>query len=197
MTWQTCKTAVVSWTILDENTNHRFFWKQKHAKIGYISSGVCVLWTSITHIGSMGKWYIHRHEMVDFYGFHVGKYTSPMDPMGNSMHGIFTYNVVGQYSIHGGLEGTKTKNISVNNSPWHIMKSRSYLLEVHETNTSEFPLGPRRSAHGDKVADFNGIKPSKKKCLFSWNLRILLSLLVDSSLPTKKQPSQAKLLWSK
>ena len=23
--------------------------------------------------------------MVDFYGFHVGKYTSPMDPMGNFM----------------------------------------------------------------------------------------------------------------
>ena len=78
---------------------------------------VCVLWTSITHIGSMGQWYIHLDEMVDFYGFHVGKYTSPMDPMGTSMHGIFTYNVVGQYSIHGGLEGTKTKNISVKNSP--------------------------------------------------------------------------------
>ena len=63
----------------------------------------------------MGKWYIHLHEMVDFYGFNVGKYTSPMDPMGNSMHGKNIYNVVGQYSIYGGLEGTKTKNISVKN----------------------------------------------------------------------------------
>ena len=53
--------------------------------------------------------------MVDFYGFNVGKYTSPMDPMGNSMHGKNIYNVVGQYSIYGGLEGTKTKNISVKN----------------------------------------------------------------------------------
>ena len=26
-------------------------------------------------------WYIYLH-LVDFYGFHVGKYTSPMDPMG-------------------------------------------------------------------------------------------------------------------
>ena len=26
-------------------------------------------------------WYIYVY-MVDFYGFHVGKYTSPMDPMG-------------------------------------------------------------------------------------------------------------------
>ena len=27
------------------------------------------------------EWYIHLH-LVDFYGFHVGKYTSPMDPYG-------------------------------------------------------------------------------------------------------------------
>ena len=26
-------------------------------------------------------WYIYLH-LVDFYGFHVGKYTRPMDPMG-------------------------------------------------------------------------------------------------------------------
>ncbi len=26
-------------------------------------------------------WYIYLH-LVDFYGFHVGKYTSPMDGMG-------------------------------------------------------------------------------------------------------------------
>ena len=26
-------------------------------------------------------WYIYLH-LVDFYGFHVGKYTSPMDAMG-------------------------------------------------------------------------------------------------------------------
>ena len=26
-------------------------------------------------------WYVYLH-LVDFYGFHVGKYTSPMDPMG-------------------------------------------------------------------------------------------------------------------
>ena len=26
-------------------------------------------------------WYIYLY-LVDFYGFHVGKYTSPMDPLG-------------------------------------------------------------------------------------------------------------------
>ena len=38
--------------------------------------------------------------MVDFYGFHVGKYTSPMDPMGFEAHqtttvggGLFVSNV--------------------------------------------------------------------------------------------------------
>ena len=28
--------------------------------------------------------------MVDFYGFHVGKYASPMDPMGES---IYSWNI--------------------------------------------------------------------------------------------------------
>ena len=29
--------------------------------------------------------YIYVH-LVDFYGFHVGKYTSPMDSTGNAIH---------------------------------------------------------------------------------------------------------------
>ena len=29
--------------------------------------------------------------MVDFYGFHVGKYTSPMDPMGLKLRNIFCW----------------------------------------------------------------------------------------------------------
>ena len=28
------------------------------------------------------NWYIYRHEWLIFYGFHVGRYTSPMDGMG-------------------------------------------------------------------------------------------------------------------
>ena len=39
-------------------------------------------WQKQTHI-IHGNWYIYLHLVVDFYGFHVGKYTSPMDPMGN------------------------------------------------------------------------------------------------------------------
>ena len=34
---------------------------------------------SLTH--RIHVWYIYLH-LVDFYAFHVGKYTSPMDPMG-------------------------------------------------------------------------------------------------------------------
>ena len=30
---------------------------------------------------TMHVWYIYLH-LLDFYGVHVGKYTSPMDPMG-------------------------------------------------------------------------------------------------------------------
>ena len=30
----------------------------------------------------MGRLYIYLHHLVDFYGFHVGKYTGPMDGMG-------------------------------------------------------------------------------------------------------------------
>ena len=35
-------------------------------------------------IGSMGRWmvYLYTYMNVDFYGFHAGKCTSPMDPMG-------------------------------------------------------------------------------------------------------------------
>ena len=29
--------------------------------------------------------------MVDFYGFHVGKYTSPMDPMGMNLNCFFFF----------------------------------------------------------------------------------------------------------
>ena len=36
----------------------------------------------ISHDGSMGRTVYLPTWMVDFYGFHVGKYTSPMDPMG-------------------------------------------------------------------------------------------------------------------
>ena len=38
-------------------------------------------WTSICLPLRIHVWYIYLH-LVDFYGFHVGKYTSPMDPMG-------------------------------------------------------------------------------------------------------------------
>ena len=33
-------------------------------------------------IGSTYVWFICLH-LLEFYGLHVGKYTSPMDPMGN------------------------------------------------------------------------------------------------------------------
>ena len=33
-------------------------------------------------IGSMGRLHIYLHDLVDFYGVHVGKYTSPMDGKG-------------------------------------------------------------------------------------------------------------------
>ena len=38
-----------------------------------------------TPIGSHGTSQVYFPDpwMVDFYGFHVGEYTSPMDPMGN------------------------------------------------------------------------------------------------------------------
>ena len=35
--------------------------------------------------GFHGKWYIYLHEWWIFCGFHVGKYTSLMDPMGMEM----------------------------------------------------------------------------------------------------------------
>ena len=39
-------------------------------------------WQIFFAIPSMyGLWYIYLH-LVDFYGFHVGKYNSPMDMMG-------------------------------------------------------------------------------------------------------------------
>ena len=39
------------------------------------------------HSHRIHVWYIYLH-MVDFYGFHVGKYTSPMDPMGLYRGGV-------------------------------------------------------------------------------------------------------------
>ena len=33
----------------------------------------------------MYVWYIYIHEWFFFYGFHVAKYTSPMDPLGVNM----------------------------------------------------------------------------------------------------------------
>jgi len=130
-------------------------------------------------MGKWWKWYIHIHEMVDFYGFHVGKYTSPMDPMGNSMHGIITYNVVGQYSIHGGLEGTKTKNISVNNLPWHIMKSRSYdqnpFGSPRNKNFRIPPWTPKICTWWQSCRKSRASSPQKKR----------MSLFVKSPNPTK------------
>ena len=65
----------------------------------------------------MEKWYIYLHDMVDFYGFHVAKYTSPMDTMGwkkttlslkhNYIHpGRLTWNIVMEVFRSGENEGT-------------------------------------------------------------------------------------------
>ena len=50
-----------------------------HRFHSHFSESVLVVHGFISH--RIHVWYISLH-LVDFYGFHVGKYTSPMDPMG-------------------------------------------------------------------------------------------------------------------
>ncbi len=64
-----------------------FFWISRFLATIPMNSGLALFPTLLaykTHDGSMGRLYIvylPTAWMVDFYGFHVGKYTSPMDPM--------------------------------------------------------------------------------------------------------------------
>ena len=64
--------------------------EKKHTSQSFLFIGMLMgIWDSIIFklsfllvpIGSMGLVYLPTW-MVDFYGFHVGKYTSPMDTMG-------------------------------------------------------------------------------------------------------------------
>ena len=49
-----------------------------------IPSPIALLKTAMTD--PMEKWKIYLHEWLDFYGFHVGKYTLSLEPLGKLGH---------------------------------------------------------------------------------------------------------------
>ena len=53
-----------------------YYWEGGQPNISQVFDQIDHFPTHTIHV-----WYIYR-QLVDFYGFHVGKYTSPMDPMG-------------------------------------------------------------------------------------------------------------------
>ena len=85
-------------------------WQPFSLKFGDSGNKTILFPYTISH--RIHVWYIYLH-LVDSYGFHVGKYTSPMDPMGYTIWVAFRIP-----GLHGDYGWTQKRTKIFDNQPY-------------------------------------------------------------------------------
>ena len=136
-------------------------------------------------------WYISLH-LVDFYGFHVGKYTSPMDTMGYRFPLKFTPLVTSGKSIgwiitdsiHFGPSGNEMTNVLIDSfiffstvihgSDLLIFAQKCWILFINDISLHKCHV------LSDNSSAIAGAECSTTKKTWNWNLLMFDSLTFDA-----------------